>query len=543
MKKAVGPTLGVLLVLCGVGAYGLRAMSQGKGKGVDASKARATVTRGTLTVTVVENGTVDAVKSVEVRSRVTGRLAKLLVDEGDHVAQGQLIAVIDPKETQLVVDQNVAQLQGAQSAAEKAQLEIDQRRLSAKADYEQALAQAHQLKLELAAQPELTKASIVEAQTALNSAVQDRDRLVSSVHPQQRIAAESAVQEAQANYETAKSDYDRQAGLEQKGYVSGKVVETAKLTLDLANVRLQTAKQNREKLEAQLRAEAAKAEEQILQTKAALRSAQVNAMQDETKRQQYLSAVANVQKAKSELDDPAIMEQGRQENLATVAQLRSVLGDAQWQLGETEIRAPISGIVTKKGIQVGELATGLSQFSNGTTIVTLEDRTSMRVLLDMNEIDVAKLAIGMPAQVNVDALPNEKFTGEVVKIAPAAKEAAAGATSTDAVVRYQVEIRLHETSPHLRSGMSGKCSLDVVHKPNVLLLPLEYVGKKDGKSFVMLAPSTPTGQPVRRDVVTGAASGAQIEIISGLQEGDQVVRPPFDGPSRQGMMQFRDDQD
>jgi HlyD family secretion protein len=543
MKKAVVPIVIALAVVCGAGALSLRGMAA-KAAQKPPEGATATVERGELKVTVVETGTIDARQVVEVKSRVTGRLARLLVDEGDVVRRGQLIAVIDPQETRLRVEQDAAQLRGAQSAVDRTALEIAQRRLSAQATYDQSLSRLKELELDMRAQPTLTNAAIRQAETALESARQERERLVRSVHPTQRTNAQSAVREADANFANAQLEFNRQAELAQKGYVAGRAADTARLTLDLARVRQETARDNLAKLEAQLRAEVAKQDEQIHQAEAELTRAQANRIQNGMKRQAYLSAQAEVTKARAALRDPAILEQQRQQSLASVAQLRSVLSDSRRQLGETEIRAPIDGVVTKKGMNVGELATGLSTFGSGSTIVKLEDRGAMRVKLDMNEIDVAKLSLGMKARVEVDALPNERFTGAVQKIAPASKDASQtgqqAAASSDAVVRYEVEIVLDGTSPRLRSGMTAKCSLDVLRHSNVLLLGSEYVGKENGAAYVMLAPATKEAKPKRQTVVLGAASGSKVEIVSGVSEGAKVVRPPFNGPERKGAMQFGD---
>ena len=91
------------------------------------------VTKGDVAVSIIETGTVDAVRTVEIKPQVTGRLAELFVDEGSMVVAGQLLAVIDPQETQLRVEQGRAQLMGAQSVVERSSLEIDQRRKTAKA--------------------------------------------------------------------------------------------------------------------------------------------------------------------------------------------------------------------------------------------------------------------------------------------------------------------------------------------------------------------------------------------------------------------------
>src|SRR5512138_1873817 len=98
MKKAIVFAAIVLVVLCGGGGYlfmKMRAMQATQGKKSNDYK----VVRGDLVVNVVDTGTIDAVNSVEVKSRVSGRLSKLLVDEGYRVQQGQIIATIDPQET------------------------------------------------------------------------------------------------------------------------------------------------------------------------------------------------------------------------------------------------------------------------------------------------------------------------------------------------------------------------------------------------------------------------------------------------------------
>jgi HlyD family secretion protein len=546
MKRPILPIAIALLLICGVGGFALRARSQQALAAAEAQKEKfTTVQRGDIVVSVIETGTIDASKVVEVKGRVTGRLARLLVDEGDLVRQGQLIAVIDPKETSLRVEQDAAQLRGAESSVARSSIEIAQRRITARAAYDQAKSRVAQLALELKAQPTVTRSTIEEAQTALDTALAERDRLQQSVHPNQRTAAQSAVDEAQANYDNAQRDYKRQSDLADKGYVAGRLVDNAKLSVDLAKVRLDSAKDNLSHLDSALRAEISKANEAIAQARAGLRRAQANNYLPETKRQDYLSAVAELEKARAALDDPAVLQKQREQSMATVSQLRSVLSDSQRQLSETEIRAPISGVVTKKSLQVGELATGLSSFSSGSTIVKIEDRTGMRVKLDINEIDMAKLRLGMDATIDVDAIPGKPYHGIVQKIAPASKESPTGASSSDAVVKYEVEIVLQDADAKLRSGMSAKCTVDVIRKNDVLTLPLEYIVREGRKAFVQIPPANPKAKgakPEKRQVTLGAETGAKVEIVSGLKEGDKVVKPKFNGPERKGFMQAGPDE-
>lgn len=540
MKKTLPIVIGLVLV-CGLGGYVIKSKAPATGPagaaGDDKAPKVATVSRGDIALSVLETGTVDANKVVEVKGRVTGRLAKLLVDEGDHVTAGQLIAVIDPKETQLVVDQNAAQLRGAESTVARSQIEIAQRRVTAKASYEQAKAKVAQLQLEMRAQPTVTRSNIIAAQTNLATAVAERDRLANSANPTQRRASESALAEAKANYDNAELQYKRQSELLNKGYVSGRTVDSMKLDMDLAKVRLETAQQNLDRLDSQLQAELAKANEAVEQAQSSLRMAKANAYAPESKRQDYLTAVAEMEKARAALQDPDALEKQRETGQATVSQLQSVLNDSRRQLSETEIRAPISGVVTKKLIQVGELATGLSTFSSGSTIVKIEDRSGMRVKLDMNEIDMAKLQLGMTANVDVDAIPEKSYHGVIAKIAPSSKDSGNSSSSSDSVVKYEVEIQLTDADAKLRTGMSAKCSVQVLSHKNVLTLPIEYVTREGKKAYVDLPSATKGGKPEHREVTVGAETGATIEIVSGLKEGDKVQKPNYNGPPRKGFMQ------
>jgi len=549
MKKAILPLIVVLLVVCGIGGYAFRAMSSAKVAAMTAAASanQKTVSRGDLLVQVIETGTVDAVKSVEVKGLVTGRLQKLYVEEGDTVKQGQLIATIDPLETRLQLKQNEAQLRGAMSAAQKSTISIEESRLQVKAAYEQAKAKLAQMELALKVQPGLTNDAILQARMGLESSQEEKRRLLNSAHPTQLAAAKSTLEEAKANLANANSDYERQVELEKKGYVSGKVVENAQLALALARTRLDSAQVSFERLDSQFKSELAKIEEQIRQSQAALNTAKANSIQDEVKRHDYMVALADVERAKASLHDPEVLEKSHQQDLASVSQLQSVVGEAERQLRETNILAPITGIVTKKALQVGELATGLSQFSSGTTIVKIEDRTAMRIKLDINEIDVAKMTVGMPAQIDVDAIPNHPFTGTVNRIAPASKDSAnatsgaATSSSTDSVVKYEVEILLKDATPALRSGMSAKCTMTVLNHPKVLILPLEYVGREGSKSFVEIPTLDPKKVAERKYITVGASSGSNVEILSGITEGTKVQKPEYKGPQRKGAMQFGND--
>ncbi len=542
MKKVAIVVVIVLVLVCGVGGLLFQRQQAQMAASQQAGNQGTKVERGELLVKVVETGTIDAVKAVDVRSRTSGRLKRLLVEEGDYVTSGQLIAIIDPLEVQLQVDQNQAQLSGARSATARTEIELQQRRVTAKAQYDQSLARLAQLREELSAQPTLTSAAIRQAEAALNSAMQERERLLSSIQPNERTATETELRQARASHETALSEFNRVTDLLAKGYVAGRSVEAAKLEMDVARARMDKAEWTDRRLETEQRLERMKSDEDVRRAQADLDRAMANRIQDSVKRKEFESAASAVESARAGLRDVQVLARTRDQNAASVAQLASQLSDSQRQLGETQVRAPMDGVVTKRTIEVGDLVTGLSAFSQGTAIFRIEDRRSMRVKLEINEIDVARLRTEMAAKVDDDAFPERHFEGIVKKIAPASTGLSAtqqgAAPSADNVVKYEVEIWLEKSDPALRSGMSAKCTIETLRRDKALRLPVEYVGRDKEGRFVMLAPKSGSKDKPKRQVVeVGVTTGSFIEILSGVAEGARVVRPDYAGPARKGMME------
>ncbi|MCW5937864.1 MAG: efflux RND transporter periplasmic adaptor subunit [Fimbriimonadaceae bacterium] len=534
--------LGILVV---VGSFAFQQFQKSAQAALEAKKHEIKVDKGDVLVQVVDTGTLEAVTNVEVKSRVSGRIARLLVQEGQMVAKGDLIAEIDPQETQLQVDQNAAQVRGAEAGARRTEVEIAQRRVTARTALAKAQSRLKQLEMEMGAQPALTAASITTAESNLRSAREALQQLTTVTQPNERTAAEVAVRNAESRLENAKSEATRQKNLMDRGFVARRELENAELQVSLATTALRDAQENLSRLAEGQRLARQQAEERVRQAEASLQSSQINRVQDSVKREQYLQARQDVRDAETQLRDIEALIAGRQQQAAQIDQLRSVLRDGQRQLGETRILSPITGIVTRRDVQVGELVASLNSFSAGTTIVRIEDRDHMQVRLEINEIDVARLSEGMKAEVLVDAFPEKKFTGRVATIAPTNTSAGATTNNPDAVVKYEVKVLLDDPLSLLKSGMSAKCSMRVIDRKNVLRAPIDRVGKDEKGYFVMVPPDKPgpKAENKRIDVKVGAKSDTFYEIVSGVTEGQKLERPPFGGPERKGMMSFGPDEE
>ncbi len=546
MKRVALVLAVVLVAVLGVAGLAFQRFQAGQKDAEAAKKREVKVDRGEVLVQVVESGSLQAVKTVEVKSRVGGRIARLMVDEGDTVVEGQLIAEIDPQETMLQVEQNEAQVRGAQAAVRRTSVEMAQRRVTARSALERAESRLAQVQMELKIQPTLTNSAVAGARSAVAGARQAATELASITQPRERTATETALREAEAGLQNARSEAARQESLLAKGYVSRREAESAALNVTLAETKLRNAQENLGRLNEGQRLAREQSNERLRQAEAELRRAEANSIQDDVKRQEYERALKDVLDARAQLRDIEALAAGREQQSAQLDQLRSVLTDGQRQLRETRVVAPITGTVTRRAVQVGELVSSLNSFSAGTTLVRVEDMSRMVVKLEVNEIDVARLRPRMPAEVTVDAFPDDRFIGEVTKISPANTTAGAQQQSADPVVKFAVEVTLERPSPKLKSGMSAKCTMKVVDRKGVLRLPIDHIGKDKSGSFVML-PGPDKAKPEkgakRQSVVLGQRSDTFYEVVSGVTEGQVVVKPPFSGPERKGMMSFGPDEE
>ncbi len=496
------------------------------------------VDRGDIEITVIETGKIEAVQDVEVKSRVSGRIAKLYVQEGDRVEKGQLIAEIDPQEIRLQLEQTTAQLRSAEAGAKRSLESVQLTRKQMETALQQAEARYIQAKREYENQPALTDASLRQAKINLEQAQRDLALLKNTTHPQQRVQAEADLQRTKAAAETDKANYERLVGLLQKGYVAQRDVDNARAQMEASQAAYRTAQENYDRLASRQAIELRNAEQAVAAAQAAYDQAKARANLDKNKEQAYLDAKAAFEQAKEDLRRIKMEEASLAQARAQADQIRSAVADAQRQLSETKIVAPMSGVITRKLVEEGELVAALSSFSGGTPIVQIAQLGALQVTLNINEIDVARLEVGMPATVEIDALPDETFAGSVTRIAPASDTSAATgqAGGGDAVVRYKVEVQLDKSDPRIRPGMSAKCTIRVDERKNVVRVPIEYVGEDDEGYFVMVRKDGAKKAEKTR-LKIGLRSSTWYEVLEGVSEGARLEKPPYTGPSRRGFMQ------
>lgn len=216
-------------------------------------------------------------------------------------------------------------------------------------------------------------------------------------------------------------------------------------------------------------------------------------------------------------------------------------------LSKTTIVSPISGVVTKLNSKIGEKVVGAIQMT-GTEIMTVADLSVIEAVVDVSETDVVQVSIGDTAEVEVDALPNQKFPAVVSRIANSPKQSGIG--TQEQLTNFEVRLRFIAPDHRFRPGMTALATIHTDRKWNVISVPIQSVttrakeeteeGKQEEEEDVVVTNKAlektqrddrpepivfvREGNIVRaRKVETGIRDDQNIEITSGLKAGEIVV--------------------
>jgi len=197
---------------------------------------------------------------------------------------------------------------------------------------------------------------------------------------------------------------------------------------------------------------------------------------------------------------------------ATKEAVRAALEYAKVQLSYATIRSPISGVIASVSTQEGEtVAAGLL----APTFVTIIDLSKLQVDAFVDETDIGRVKAGQRAVFTVDTYPDKEFEGVVSAIYPKA-------IIQENVVNYDVVINI--TSPFdglLRPDMTTSVTIYQDERKDLLMIPRKAVKKEGDAEFIFV--KTQEGALVKKEVKTGLRHRNEVEIVSGLKEGDTVV--------------------
>ncbi len=260
--------------------------------------------------------------------------------------------------------------------------------------------------------------------------------------------------------------------------------------------------------------EAARADAELAQAQQALAFAEQGLARKTAAVAERAVAQADVDLSKNEVDMRKAATR-----IADVA-----VGAAKDRLRACEVRSPLTGTIIERGIEPGEVVSpGVQATFEGKPLLTVADLSTLIARVELNQIDVARVALGQTAKLALDALPEKTWGGTVTKIAPAAVKA----EGRDAEV-FPVEVTLVAADLSIKSGMTADVRILVETRPLVLLVPIEAILKESGKSFAKKVKDDVDGNKSSEkiEVKTGKSNDREIEILEGLKEGDDVVIDP-----------------
>lgn len=181
----------------------------------------------------------------------------------------------------------------------------------------------------------------------------------------------------------------------------------------------------------------------------------------------------------------------------------------------SNIESPLTGIVLERLIEAGELVSAETSARSGTVLFNIADLSGYVVKAEINEFDIDRVRHGQDVYITRGRTGEYRYKGVVSKIAPLAVQ-------RDGVRVYPVEIRIDDQTEALRFGMTAAVEIITARSEDALVIPVTSLfADNRGEEYVMVKQST--GEFERRPVQRGINNVFFVEIVSGLEEGEQVL--------------------
>lgn len=279
-----------------------------------------------------------------------------------------------------------------------------------------------------------------------------------------------------------------------------------------------------------------------------------------TTREQLDKALNDVKVAESTL---AEREKSANAQSSRIEQERANLDSAEYDLSKVRIVSPIDGIVTSRNIQEGEMVMIGTMNNAGTVLMTLADMSTIQAEIEVDETNVPNVQIGQKAKITIDAIPDRSFSGHVTEIGNSPIQTATPGTTGTQATNFKVKVVLDEEVPGVRPGFTCTADITTATRSAVVSVPIPAVAVRelvfDANGQVLKQPQDPNhrrsgvepiasaselkpgqtrketeGVFVVRDgkaqfvpIKMGIAGEKYFEVLSGLQDGDQVIIGPY----------------
>ena len=263
-----------------------------------------------------------------------------------------------------------------------------------------------------------------------------------------------------------------------------------------------------------------------------LREIEVENLRTEFERQQQLFekqlvSAQEFEQAERAYEEAKLQLQITKEQLALLREGRITTDKGSF---ESTVRAPVSGFILEKMVEIGDPVVPLTSYQEGTVLMTMADMNDLIFRGTVDEIDVGRLQEGMPTEIKVGALPNAQVEGVLSKIwlkAQKEENSTVFPVEIEIVRAVQPDPRRPEAEPPpavLRAGYSSNAEIIIEKRENVLLVPERVVDFSGDTARVRV--HAPEGEPEERIIETGLSDAIHVEVISGVAEGDRLLEKP-----------------
>lgn len=475
-----------------------------------------TVERGTLIASVSASGQVSASNQVDITSNVSGDVTSVPVKAEQKVTAGTLIVQLDPGDAAYdletarlsydkLVNVDASDLRDAENAVKDAQEDVADAYVNARATLTNASTDMTDTTVDL---DDLRAGYLGTNTSGLGKAAREYIERASDAY----WDAENAVQKLALKYrglssKTTQSEIDSM--MAEANETSLLLSQAAKYTLD-AVVYLREDDNND-----------SRADEAYTAAMEAVTAANAIVSDVSTAKSSLTTSARALETAQNDLVD---LQNGPDELDLRTEQLS--LRQKQEALADYSIRAPFDGTIASLDVQRGDTVSG------NTAIATLI--TDQKIAeLSLNEVDAAKVKVGDRATLTFDAIEELSLTGAVAEIDSIG-------TVEQGVVSYTVKIGFDSQDDRIKPGMTVNAAIQTDTKQDVLIVPSSAVKTQNGVSYVQVfnpqLPETGGNQgvassaaPQQIEVETGISDDTSIEIVSGLEEGQQIVTRTITG--------------
>lgn len=525
--------IGITVVAIAGGAFALSRQSATEASTTASDTVK--VSRGNIVSIVTGSGNIAADNSLDLTFQASGVVAEVLVKENDNVSKGQRLAALDTRDL-------AAQVASAKAALDSAEARLTQitqgnslpsEIASAQASVASAQAQLKSAKENLAAlrnpsaeQISAAELRVTQAEVSLQTTRDSASATKNKAEIDLAKASETLIQ-AQSRYQSARDDWKwvldygtdptnsrrRLGDSEINGYRDAFVqaessVRSAEQSVEQAQITVDNAR------------EAEKAN--VTQAEQVLNDArvQLDALQSPTA-SNIAAAEATVEQneaaleqAKANLDK--LVVPGTESDVAiqqaAVEQAKQSYTQAQLKLENAAIVAPFDGVIATVDIVVGQSATA------ATSAISIIDRDPLHLDLKLSENDIVLVKSGDSAELSIDALPDWKQTGTITSISPAAD-------TSSGIATYRARIDFTDSDARVFVGMTANASIVVEERNDILVVPNSALLPKGTGRVVQIKGTD--GQITEIDVTIGLSDGIFSEVLSGLEEGQEIIEAPL----------------